>query len=226
MDLDNDLKLLMFGFITLLIGIVLASTISDEVASTSDDEFNTSYETIAISSARQTITENIAINSSGTGMTARPAVTSLVVFGNSTLNTSSVGAVNFTYPGLITAAANFSGGNYNITYIVATNSAGTTSYDDVISLSYFGNKTLNTSHAGIAINSQVNYTSTGAVSVTAANFTDGNYEVSYSHYGSNYIADSTVRVILGLIPLFFIIGGVLMVAISFAIKMEIGRAHV
>jgi len=105
--------------------------------------------------------------------------------------------------------------------IVIASSSGTTLEDDLIGVSFFGNKTINTSNYATELNTMVNWTAAGLITVSPGNLSDETYEISYTYTGNNYVNDSKSRTILRLIPIFFVIGGVLLVGIGIALKAGI-----
>ena len=79
---------------------------------------------------------------------------------------------------------------------------GNTLNEDVLSVAFFGNATVNTSDATIGIDTNVNWTSAGLITVAGQNFTDNpNYLIGYNYQPENYISDSSTRTLVSLIPL-------------------------
>lgn len=68
---------------------------------------------------------------------------------------------------------------------------GATANDDVTSVTFFGNSTYNTDD-DFTINTDVNWTTAGAITARSNNFTDGDYNISYA-----YDADSTTTTSMG-----------------------------
>ena len=85
--------------------------------------------------------------------------------------------------------------------VVITAGAGQLAQDDVDTLSYFGNKTNDTS---AFINTLINYTKAGVITTdpTVGNTT---YNASYTYEGDEYIVGSNNRVLIRLIIIFFAI---------------------
>lgn len=103
--------------------------------------------------------------------------------------------------------------------VTITSGSGKTNQNGVISVSFFGNGTTNTIVCTtFDINSQINFTKNGSVSVAQGltapdecadyngSIANGGYNISYVYEGDNYVSESTSRVFLKLIPLFFVIG--------------------
>ena len=196
----------------------MLSSISDNTAATTTLS-DVTEEDITIGS-----TTNIVINETVTIASGVGTITSNVInvtyLGNDTMNTA-VSAdvdisidVNFTRHGdLIVNLNNFTDGDYNISYIYLSDAGGATAQDDLSSVSYFGNITINTSLSSININTHVNWSRNGSIAVNTYNFTDGTYQISYKFEDDAYVADSTSRVFLNLIPLFFAIAVMLIMVI-------------
>ena len=219
---ENQLNTLIIGFILLIVGIILLTAVSDSINAATELTTATN-ESIAIANNNLTSTnEDIAILS-GSGVTANKDVGGLTFFGNTTLNTSSIfinftTEVNFTQEGAISVVSNFSDGTYNISYFYNI-ANGTTVNDNVISVDFFGNTTINTSNSNINVGTQVNFTLAGVITVSGLNFSNDTYQITYDYQGDDYVVDSTSRTLLNLIPLFFVIGGVLLVGVGFAFRM-------
>lgn len=204
--------LLVLAFTTLLIGIVFSDVIGDSVEGTEVVETKLN-ESIAISSTDNTITnETIATFTSGRGRVVRGPITGVSFFGNQSNNTNlasvSLGThVNFTKDGeIIISQTHFDGtGPYNVSYVFTTNSKGSVVEKDVRSVTQFSNATIGTEITGIDVDTEVNFTLAGDITVSGYNFSDGNYNISYTHDGELFVSNSTARTFLGLIPIFFII---------------------
>lgn len=69
--------------------------------------------------------------------------------------------------------------------VTITSGAGQLANDDVTSMSFFGNETINSSFTGIDFDEEINWTTAGVIAVNGT-FTDGAYNASYV-----YDADST-----------------------------------
>lgn len=84
---------------------------------------------------------------------------------------------------------------------------GVATYDDIQSMTYFGNDTNSTVDSGISFGTEVNYTANGSIVVSQGTdkFANGNYNVVYYYNGDNYVNNSTARVFLTLCLLFFVI---------------------
>ena len=83
----------------------------------------------------------------------------------------------------------------NETIVIAAG-VGATTNDDLLTLTYFGNDTVNTvaGSASIVITDEVNWTTAGVITVSTDNFTAGSYEISYT-----YDKDSAATTALSLI---------------------------
>ena len=114
--------------------------------------------------------------------------------------------------------------------ITMTSGVGTTSVtEDVTSLDFFGNATINTGLNEITIGTEANLSSTGnLVVVQDLNITvgsndfnnsvgDGTYNISYTHEGVNFVANKTARTLINLITIFFALA---VLAIGFMIARD------
>jgi len=135
--MQNDLTKLIFGIITVIVGIVLLQAVADQSAAVTDN-YALVNETVAIASTA--------------GQTGGVTNVALTSFAN--------------------ASATFVDGQ------------------------------------------DINVTTAGVIST---NVSDGNYNISYAYTGTNYVADSTARTFVDLIPLFFAIA-VVMVGVAIAIN--------
>lgn len=104
----------------------------------------------------------------------------------------------------------------NETITIAANT-GQTANDDLTTVTYFGNTTVDYTSA---INTGVNFTTAGVITVANSsnplfNISDNDYRISYNYEPDEYINNGTARTMLSLIVLFFAIGivalGVLLV---------------
>lgn len=227
MDGKKQLGIIIGGFIAILLGIILVDVIADNIEA-SRSLSNIDNETITISSTDNTATnESILISTSGKGQTHNASVVGVTFFGNATNSTHLTDVVqgvevNYTASGgIIVATDVFSNGTYNISYTYSTAGTGELGQDDVTAISYFGNGNTSTAVSGLEIGDEVNVTkATGVLSVSTLNFTDGDYNVSYTYEGSLYVASSTSRTLLGLIVIFFVIG-IVAIAVNLFKKMDI-----
>ena len=102
--------------------------------------------------------------------------------------------------------------------IVISSSTGQTANDDVVVTSFFGNTTFNTTNVNVDLGEEVNVSSVGVVTVTAANFSDATYKIDYTHEGELYVSgSSSARVIIGIIPIFFAIF-ILLIGVMFLVQ--------
>ena len=85
--------------------------------------------------------------------------------------------------------------------VAITTGAGALTDTPVLTLTYFGNRTLNTSVTGITIGTHVNWTSDGSIVVSQSNFSNGNYEADYTYEPSGYVDNANTRTIVNLVPL-------------------------
>ena len=104
--------------------------------------------------------------------------------------------------------------------VAIVNQGGETANADVVSTSFFGNATNNTFLTQVTLGEEVNVTSNGSITLSSAEFpADGDYSISYSYEGANYVANSTSRTILRLITIFFAIAvmasGAMLVVVGF-----------
>lgn len=94
--------------------------------------------------------------------------------------------------------------------IVMTAGTGEVANDDVTALTYFGNATDNTNNGNnvFVIGESVNVTkATGVIVVNQS--AGGNYNVTYEYEGTEYLANSQARTLIGLVTLFFVLAIVL-----------------
>ena len=209
---DKDLGNIVMGFVLIVIGIALLGVIADSISANVTLTSNTN-ESITITSETNTVDEENITLTSGVGQTGNTSLKTFTFFGNETHNTSQPGItlgieVNFTRAGVI--SANFTDGTYQVDYTYSTNSSGASANVDITSVSYFGNGSINTDLADISFNTDVNWTTGGAITVDSINFTDVTYDFSYTYEGSEYVSDSTSRVLLLLVTLFFSIAVMLL----------------
>ncbi len=219
----GELNILIVGFILILVGIVLSVALADEINAATQLTTETA-ESIAIGFNNVTVTGESIVIAGGTGGVTNADVLGIDFFGNSTVNTSSnqinfTTEVNFTSGGTITVSVNFSAATYLIDYVYNV-ANGSTANDDVITVSFFGNGTINTSNANINVNTHVNFTKAGIITVSGRNFTNDTYSITYGFEGDGFVVDATSRTILDLIPLFYVIG-ILLVSVGAALKMGI-----
>lgn len=202
---DKALGSIVMGFVLILVGIILIGVIGTSISENISLTSNVN-ESIAITSETNTVDEENISLTSGVGQTGNVSLKSFTFFGNESHNTSQSGItigveVNWTRAGVI--SANFTDGTYQVDYTYSTNSSGTASNDDIVSVSYFGNGSINTDTTGIDFDTDVNWTKGGAIVVDSINFTDVTYDFSYEFEGTNYVTDATSRVLLNLVTLFF-----------------------
>lgn len=221
MALNEQMRMIVSGFITILLGVVLLGVVANNTF------LNTNLnqkenETITISGTVTTyINETINITSF-TGITTRAPIVGVSFFGNATNATTNPAAnskpnisidVNFTRDGVIRISGahfdNSASSTYNITYEVLSATAADVINEQVLAVSSFQNVSIGTQIVGITINDDINFTKAGRITVSPFNFSGGPYNITYSYGGDNYIEDSTARVFINLIPLFFAIGVVL-----------------
>lgn len=77
---------------------------------------------------------------------------------------------------------------------------GATANDDVTSVSFFGNSTYNTD-IDFVIGTDVNWTTAGAITARATNFTDGDYNISYLYDKDSKTTTSMGSVVSAITPL-------------------------
>ena len=210
-EVKNGLSGIVGGFIGILVGIILIGVVADNI-SEFDDIVNVVNESLTISVTDTTITnESVTLDGSNQVQITAP-VYSVTFFGNITNSTDITGInvgeeVNFTKEGLITVDGGtvFPGsGPYNISYTTKTAGTGTTSVTSgITSLDFFGNATISTHITGIATGAEANLSSTGTARVSTYNFTAGDYNVSYTHEGVNFVASKVSRTLVNLVIIFF-----------------------
>ena len=223
-DSTNTLNVIVGGFIALILGLILIGVVADTI-STLDDIVNVVNESITVSSTSNAVVNQSITMSSNSGTTGNGSVYILSFFGNAT-NSSHLASVtlglhvNITRDGVVvTDNQRFAAsGIYNISYTFTTDGIGTTSVtEDVTSLDFFGNATISTHITGIAIGAEANLSSKGNLRVSTYNFTDGTYNVSYTHEGVNFVANKTARTLINLIIIFFALA---ILAIGFMIMRD------
>ena len=209
---NDKIGILLIFFMTILIGIILLSSLSDSIylATTISGYAN---ESIAMSSGTaETATNESITMTSQEGTVANCGVIAITFFGNGTnsshLASVAIGTqVNITGfdQGILVSATHFPGdGDYNISYTYSDR-AGSTAQDDLTTVTFFGNGT-NSSHlASVAIGTQVNWTKAGAITASSCHFSDGTYNISYNYEGDEYITNITAQTLIILIKLFFAI---------------------
>ncbi len=230
MEVKNKLKkckgqiassMVLLGVGAIILVVVLGVIFS--FLSTTALNIQSSNESIAITSTSNTvINETIAI-SSATGNTDNISVISVTFFGNGTNNTDSSTVsfstdVNWSVEGEIRVnSVIFSDGDYNISYVYTEDAVGNTANEDVTSTTYFGNRTTSTDSTGIALDSEVNVTRAGLVTVKSLNFSDASYDIVYEFEPSAFVESGTARTLIALIPvlaalaiLLFVLGFVAM----------------
>lgn len=210
---EMSLKPVLMVFVVLVLGVVFAQVIADnQVANT---------ELSSIFNETVTLTQSLSTNTNETieSFTNRQAkvtdngITSILFFGNVSNNTNlasvTVGlSVNSTRSGeIIISGDKFPGpGPYNISYTHITEVTGSTGQDDVVQVNFFGNVTIGTQITGINSGDEINITkSTGAISLSPANFSAGTYNTSYNYEGDLYVSDTKSHTFLKLNTLFFIL---------------------
>lgn len=90
--------------------------------------------------------------------------------------------------------------------ITITSGAGQTNNDDVVSLQFFGNGSVNTDQSNIVLGEVVNFTKPGVITVSQnnGNFSNGNYNISYTYEGDLYVVDTKSHPLLNLMVIFFV----------------------
>lgn len=222
----DKLGIVIFGFVLIILGIIFLDVIADQIASSTSLTIQTD-ETITITADDNSVINETFISSGNSNKTDNTVLNNITFFGNATNNTDSnlfnVSLhVNFTREGNITLdITKFPAATpYNISYTFENNTVGTTDNADVTEITFFGNGTVNSTVTGITIGTQINVTkATGVVTLASFNFSAANYRIDYVYEGVNYVNDTSSRVILNLIPIFFVIGGVFLVAIGFSLDM-------
>ena len=207
---NSEIGLILTAFMTLLVGIILLSNVSNNLYAATTLSANTD-EDITISTTTTTVTRETINITSDTGNTTFTPVMSVTFFGNMTINTTDLGVnitlhVNWTQRGVITVqGVNFTDGDYNISYTYISSGTGTTEQDDIVSVSYFGNRTMNTTISGMDIDDEVNWTEAGAITTNPWNFTAGNYNITYDYEDDEYVVNATARTLINMIEIFFAI---------------------
>ncbi len=205
--------ILVVFFVVILVGVVLSQAIGNDVKATEIIE-SVSNESISISStATTTVNETITISALGMGSPLKTPITSITFFGNATNSTHLAKVrlgteVNFTADEIQVAPNHFDGsGPYNLTYTSTIDSVGTPANDDITSITSFSNATIGIEITGIDLSDEVNVTGSDRdqITVSGYNFSDGDYNISYNYEGSSYVANSTARTFIKLIPLFFVL---------------------
>ena len=226
--MDNRMGSIVMGFIVILVGVVLFQSLANEIASAS--VINTvTNESVTVSSTDNTVTNESITIASSKGDTDFTSVMNVTFFGNGTNNSAKdlhiSTDINWTSKGeILVNSDRILDGNYNVSYIYTTDGTAQTAKDDLDSLIFFGNGHLNTDSSFITITRDVNWTVPGVITVKTTNFTDGDYNVSYTNLPSEYVKNATARVLLPITNIFFSIAvmavGILMVFNGFKNVLE------
>jgi len=222
---DKYLGITIGGFITILVGIILLSALADsiELATTTSAKTN---ESIDITSTTNTVLNESVTTSSGITTTGNISVHTITFFGNDTVNTDHEtinisSEVNYTKDGVVTVSQlNFSdAGPYNISYTYRSDATGSTAEDDLLTVDYFGASNMSTLDIGISVGSEVNFTTAGVITVKTLNFSDRNYNISYTYESDEYVKNETARTLIPITEIFYaiaiLVAGVIMVFTGF-----------
>ncbi len=206
---DFSLKPIIIVFVAVILGVTFIGEIADnQIENTQLKSVTNETLTIAVTN---TVNESINITN-GIGEAANSNIIRLVAFGNGTNNTDLASViigtnVNFSRNGSIyVSQLHFPGAAiYNVSYDHST-ATGQTSNVDVTSVSFFGNATVNTDvTSGVNVGEEVNFTETGAITVSLEIFTSSDHNISYMYEGDLYVKDTKSHPLLKLITLFFAI---------------------
>lgn len=211
-DTNKGLGILMGSFIAILIGVVLVQVIGDQIKATETQDTIVN-ETITISNTLTEVVNESITMTSNIGNTGNTSVVAIGFFGNNSNNSGLAGIdigeeINFTIDGeIVVSNIIFSGpGPYNVTYNYTKDGTGQTAQPDVVSISFFGTGNVSTDVAGLEINDEVNFTKPGVITVSTLNFSAGDNNITYVREGDLFVANSTARTLLKLIPIFFVLG--------------------
>ena len=210
-DSSKGLNVVIGAFIAIIVGVVLAQVIGDQIKATSS-LISVSNESITISNTNNVIVNESITITSGSGDTLNTSVVRVGFFGNGTNNTDlaavTIGEeVNFTRDGVIRVSTDqFPGASpYNISYNYTSDATGNTANEDVLSVGFFGNGNVSTHVTGIEVGGEINFTKPGVITVSTLNFSAENQNISYTYEGALFVNNSTARTLLKLIPLFFVL---------------------
>lgn len=95
-----------------------------------------------------------------------------------------------------------------------TSSAGQVRFDELTTVTFFGNGSNSTAQSDVVINTHVNWTEDGDITVGNDIFSDGVYNITYNYEGDLYVSNGTSRTLLGLVVLFFAVYLVVLASIS------------
>ncbi len=101
--------------------------------------------------------------------------------------------------------------------ITITSGVGSTSNDDVVGISFFGNGTVGTPLATVTVGEHINFTKAGTIAIAQNlnltsggedfnnSFADGSYNITYTYEGDLYVVDTKTHPLLKLLGLFFVL---------------------
>ena len=83
--------------------------------------------------------------------------------------------------------------------VAITSGAGQTAFDDLVSVSYFGNQSLNSTDPLVVIGNnvagaEVNWTASGIITVDQTNFSNGDYNITYVYERDSAATTATSNV--------------------------------
>lgn len=183
-----------------IVGVLVFANVTNVTENILDSKINViTNQSITVSTSTSTVVNETITIISQNGTVSNGGVNSVTFFGNVSNNTATgdelIGLnINYTRSGRITLdSLEFpADGLYNITYAFESNATATTDSNPVTAVAFFGNGNMSTGIAGIDINSEVNFTVAGLITLDALNFTSGVNNISYT-FTSNTAAQTTTE---------------------------------
>ncbi len=202
-------KLIISGFVVILIGVILIQPIGDDIERLSVSSFNVSNETVALSNTLEIIVnESVAINndsSTDTGIVNGTLANNNITVLTALRNWSSENLLGFCNVTLGTGflQCNITGNTTlfaDYTHVYGKTGALSRSFDEWISLDFFRNATTyEILHPGFC-----NFTISDG-SISCNNTRSFSALADYQYQSDNFVRDSTTRTLLRLTTLFFAI---------------------
>ena len=221
------LTLVIVGVVA-IVGVLIFSNVTNVTEQILDSDSNTvTNESITVSTDVSIVVNESITMSSQRGNVIFPGIFNISFFGNGTNSThlSTVAIdnnVNFTRSGrIIVDGARFDAdGVYNISYIYDSNATGQTANEDVTSVSFFGSPNMSTHLTGIDVNDEVNFTTSGIISLSAINFTAGENNISYK-FDSDSEAQTTINSLESTVLDSFSIGIIALIVLAAVVILSV-----
>lgn len=192
-------KLLIMGFVTILIGVVLISPIGDDVALTRVGSRRVNNETISLSTIVGTSTNESNTLVANTTTLANNLLVALTALRNETAEIVTT-ECNVTLPTGVLVCNDTGSATIYADYTYNAFRTGKTANDEVLSLDNCYNVTMQP----ILVDTHCNITlSSGDVKIEYDNVTTGNAHLNYTYEPDTYVQSATARSLLSLTILFF-----------------------